>query len=347
MTVDDALAIKSVGNLALSPDAKQVVFVVTTRNAETNKNDSEVWVVAVGSGESRRLTYHEGTDRSPKWHPGSDWIAFISDRSGNSQIWGIDPAGGGTSAQGAVYLVTPGRSAKLLADMPGRESPADWSRDHGLILSGSGHALGTFNSQLWRVDLSTGNLTSLTAGLDENARLVTATPRGLLLSVAQRTGSGLMQIPIVGGKPSSPQGISDQSMFYSGFSVSDDGSMVAFLAESSSQPGEVFVSRASSWSPRRLSHINPQLSEIGLGEQRVVGWKSRADGEEIEGVLTLPVGYRSGVPVPLLLVIHGGPPGVSSNRFLGRPGAYPVQVFAGLGYAVLQPNYRGSTGYGE
>jgi dipeptidyl aminopeptidase/acylaminoacyl peptidase len=89
------------------------------------------------------------------------------------------------------------------------------------------------------------------------------------------------------------------------------------------------------------------MEELLLGEQRVVHWRSRADGEPIEGVLTLPVSYREGERVALLLIIHGGPSGVSSNRFSPRRGAYPIQVFAGMGYAVLQPNYRGSTGYGQ
>jgi dipeptidyl aminopeptidase/acylaminoacyl peptidase len=100
------------------------------------------------------------------------------------------------------------------------------------------------------------------------------------------------------------------------------------------------------FSARQLSDVNPQIANLALGEQRVVRWKSAHDGEEIEGVLTLPVGYQAGRRVPLLLIIHGGPSGVSSNGF-NPGGRYPSQVFSGLGYASLQPNYRGSTGYGE
>jgi dipeptidyl aminopeptidase/acylaminoacyl peptidase len=107
------------------------------------------------------------------------------------------------------------------------------------------------------------------------------------------------------------------------------------------------VSDASRFAPSRLTTVNPGVADLAFGTQRVVRWKSAADGEEIEGVLTLPVGYREGARVPLLLVIHGGPSGVSSNRFPPIRGAYPIPVFNALGYAVLQPNYRGSTGYGE
>jgi dipeptidyl aminopeptidase/acylaminoacyl peptidase len=141
--------------------------------------------------------------------------------------------------------------------------------------------------------------------------------------------------------------VTDDSHFYSRFSATDDATTVAFIAEGPAAPGNVHVSSTSNFTPKQLTNVNPQVTQFALGEHRVVEWRSKAGGEEIEGVLTLPVGYREGTPVPLLLVIHGGPSGVSSNRFSPRRGAYPIQVFAGMGYAILQPNYRGSTGYGE
>lgn len=99
--------------------------------------------------------------------------------------------------------------------------------------------------------------------------------------------------------------------------------------------------------PQRLTEINPQAEAFALGQQRVVEWTSSEDGEPIEGVLTLPVGYEEGDRVPFLVDVHGGPSGVDGMTFKAGGYAYPTQVFAGLGYAVLQPNYRGSTGYGE
>jgi dipeptidyl aminopeptidase/acylaminoacyl peptidase len=98
--------------------------------------------------------------------------------------------------------------------------------------------------------------------------------------------------------------------------------------------------------PRRLTSTNPQVAMFGHGEQRTVTWKSAADSESIEGVLSLPVGYQPGTKVPLLVVVHGGPAGVSAARYPSTNTAYPVQIFNSLGYAVLQPNFRGSTGYG-
>lgn len=94
---------------------------------------------------------------------------------------------------------------------------------------------------------------------------------------------------------------------------------------------------------RRLTDPNPRVAGFILGEQREVTWTS-TDGQEVSGVLTLPVGYQEGQRYPLIVSIHGGPAGADLLSFNG---GYGVQIFAGAGYAVLNPNYRGSTNYGE
>ena len=57
-----------------------------------------------------------------------------------------------------------------------------------------------------------------------------------------------------------------------------------------------------------------------------------------------PVGYKAGTRYPLIVAIHGGP---ASADVLGFNGGYNSQVYAGAGYVVLRPNYRGSTNYGH
>ncbi|MDP2957373.1 MAG: prolyl oligopeptidase family serine peptidase [Longimicrobiales bacterium] len=87
----------------------------------------------------------------------------------------------------------------------------------------------------------------------------------------------------------------------------------------------------------------PEVKGIGLGEEVEVEWRSR-DGKTVGGVLVYPVGYQRGQRYPLIVAIHGGPAGADQ---LGFNGGYGAQVYAGAGYAVLKPNYRGSTGYGN
>jgi dipeptidyl aminopeptidase/acylaminoacyl peptidase len=63
---------------------------------------------------------------------------------------------------------------------------------------------------------------------------------------------------------------------------------------------------------------------------------------EVEGILTLPADYKPETRIPLILHIHGGPAGSFTYSFSGI-----THVYAGLGYALLAPNVRGSTGYGD
>ena len=93
----------------------------------------------------------------------------------------------------------------------------------------------------------------------------------------------------------------------------------------------------------QLVDVNPEVKGIALGEQVEVEWTS-SDGKRVGGVLTYPVGYQRGQRYPLIVAIHGGP---AAADMLGFNGGYGSQVYAGAGYAVLQPNYRGSTGYGN
>ncbi len=91
----------------------------------------------------------------------------------------------------------------------------------------------------------------------------------------------------------------------------------------------------------RLTDSNPQVKGFLLGKQETIRWKS-TDGTTIEGILIKPVNYREDRKYPLIVQIHGGPASASINNF-----KYSFHVFSANDYAVFQPNYRGSTGYGE
>ncbi len=83
--------------------------------------------------------------------------------------------------------------------------------------------------------------------------------------------------------------------------------------------------------------------EIALGDEQEITWTSK-DGTKVSGILIKPVGYEAGKHYPLIVAIHGGP---AAADMLGFNGGYNAQVYAGAGYAVLMPNYRASTQYGE
>ena len=93
----------------------------------------------------------------------------------------------------------------------------------------------------------------------------------------------------------------------------------------------------------RLTNPNPQVDGFALGEATEITWKSK-DGKMVGGVLLKPAGFSPNRRYPLVVQIHGGPAGADLLSFNG---GYGSQVYAGAGYAVLMPNYRGSTNYGE
>jgi dipeptidyl aminopeptidase/acylaminoacyl peptidase len=94
---------------------------------------------------------------------------------------------------------------------------------------------------------------------------------------------------------------------------------------------------------RQLTDPNPHVRNFALGEESEITWTS-TDGKEVGGVLVKPVGYQAGQRYPLIVAIHGGP---AAADVLGFNGGYGSQVYAGAGYVVLKPNYRGSSNYGE
>jgi dipeptidyl aminopeptidase/acylaminoacyl peptidase len=89
-----------------------------------------------------------------------------------------------------------------------------------------------------------------------------------------------------------------------------------------------------------LSEVAPWLKEKDLAEMKPVSYRSR-DGLTINGYLTLPRNAPKG-PVPVVVNPHGGPWVRDSWGYNPE-----VQFLANRGYAVFQPNYRGSTGYGR
>jgi dipeptidyl aminopeptidase/acylaminoacyl peptidase len=85
----------------------------------------------------------------------------------------------------------------------------------------------------------------------------------------------------------------------------------------------------------------PELAEVRLGATRWLTYKAR-DGLEINAYLTLPPGLAAGVKPPLVVMPHGGPASRDSYGF-----DWWVQFLASRGYAVLQPQFRGSSGFGD
>ncbi len=124
--------------------------------------------------------------------------------------------------------------------------------------------------------------------------------------------------------------------------ISNDQTRIVYTYSNFTQPVDIYTSDLDGDNAVRLTDANPWVrTDAALADFRPVRWKSK-DGLEIEGILGLPPGYTEGARVPLLLQVHGGPPQQFANEFY-----FDLHIYAGMGYAVLGANVRGSSGYGE
>ncbi len=122
---------------------------------------------------------------------------------------------------------------------------------------------------------------------------------------------------------------------------SQDVQTILLYVEGPSQTPAYYYYRVAA---ARIEHVGderPALAERTLPTAKIVNWKA-SDGRELSGYLTLPPAHPDQKGLPLLLYPHGGPE--MRDHLVFDPW---VQFFAARGYAVFQPNYRGSDGFGR
>lgn len=125
------------------------------------------------------------------------------------------------------------------------------------------------------------------------------------------------------------------------FSISNNVSRVLALGEKYPGLPELLFLNRESGDVRPVTTMSAQLANFILPEQRVITYEN--EGQELEAILLIPAMYKGGnTKLPLVLEYHGGPYGRRTNTFRSS-----WQAFAGAGYAVVAPNYRGGVGYGD
>lgn len=124
-------------------------------------------------------------------------------------------------------------------------------------------------------------------------------------------------------------------------SRAEDESKMLVYAGNESDPGVLYMFDPGAGRMQEISQFRPELDFRALARPKPIQYTTR-DGMQISGFLTLPRG-REARNLPLILMPHGGPYGIRDKLQYNDE----VQLLANRGYAVLQPNYRGSGGYGE
>ncbi len=165
----------------------------------------------------------------------------------------------------------------------------------------------------------------------------------LVYLAAEGVWPTLSEIPAAGGERKVLLAAKDSGLIFGAPSYTADFKAFALTAQTPQIPGDLYA-----WEPgkemRRLTTLNPWLSERQFGKQDIYRYKAR-DGWDVEGLLIYPLGYESGKRYPLVVIVHGGPESNYSNGWVTRY-SEPGQALAAKGYLVFYPNYRASTGYG-
>jgi len=162
--------------------------------------------------------------------------------------------------------------------------------------------------------------------------------KSILVGGMRRARSGVYQLDATTGKVKTIiagdwNGVMD--------SMTADRRRGALVSSNPATAAELSVIDVGSGQMMRVTNANPQAASLETSQFRAVAWKSK-DGLDVEGMLWLPASYTPGTRLPLLLSIHGGPAGVWTTAFRGIN-----HVYTGLGWAVLEPNVRGSSSYGD
>ena len=314
-------------------DGDDAIFVDEGPSGQRAGTWNNFWVIDVASKEEKRITEVDHRIGSFAVSPGADRVAFTSrsenrrNQQNHSEIRLLDVE------SGEIRQLTENRAP---------ESRLVWAPD-GQSLAYTARTDGEWElmlDKIWIMDPESGDKRMVSGAFDGNISTFVWTPdaSAILFSGLQGTNNNLFRLDVGSGdvvKVTSALGSLSPSSF------SRDCTRMAYVFQDFDTPSDVWIGPTDGSSGVRLTDANPWIEEkIVLGKGELIQWTSK-DGTAIEGILMLPSGDPDEA-LPLLLHIHGGPAGVFRNAFSTQN-----HVWAGLGYAQLFPNVRGSSGYDD
>jgi dipeptidyl aminopeptidase/acylaminoacyl peptidase len=360
-----------VGDFEWSKDSKSIAFAANPVETKASKDRKEkysdydvfekdyqqnqLWLVDVVAAltsflpvEAKQLTSDLSLNvGSFAWSPDSTRIAFSATRNPLLAFGGDED----------IYLLdlTKNNAVKKIVALPGPDGSPMFSPDGKQLAFSTALAQPYFfyaNSHIAVVDVDAvlaktastpADVRDLTAKFDEDPRAIDWGPDGIYFAALQRTNVHAFRLD--------PQSAeirritAPDTFFIGGVSFTKDFKTIAFTEADGAHMSELYVSPVAAFSPRKLTDMTAQVKDWNLGTSEVISWKSK-DRAEIEGILHKPADYDPSKKYPLLVMIHGGPTGISQPLLAAGVYAYPVSIFLSKGALVLEPNYRGSAGYG-
>jgi dipeptidyl aminopeptidase/acylaminoacyl peptidase len=306
-----------------------------------DRRRTHLYVFDIATKTMTQVTSGDFDDRQPAWSPDGKMLAFTSnrstpdpDRTYDSNIWVV-----------AADNTDKGAHLTQVTTNPGSDEEPSWSPDGKWITYITHLDPKLFQYGTRHVGVSPaagGEAKVLTLALDRMSRVPHFSPDGKsIYFLAEDDGSNILcRVPVEGGEITRP--ISGRVAVF-GYSIAKTGDIAAMIM-TLDRPGEIYLMAdgAASGKFTRITHVNDEfLAKIRMVTPEYVKFKSK-DGTTVAGYLYKPLDYVAGKKYPTILHPHGGPVGEYFGTF-----DHFAQVLAANGYAVLEPNPRGSSGYGE
>jgi len=350
--------------ISWSPEGKQIAYISSTpddRAAEvsgdplvitrylykpdagegmTRFNDNRrlhIFVVDVGSKETRQLTKGNTDEHSIDWSPDGKELLYLTNPEPNQdEFFNYD----------VFALKLADNSFRRITATEFNEYNPQWSPDGKRILfRGTRRGLTDRettmeDTHVWVMNLDGSDRREIGAVIDQRQGSPKWAPDGnsVYFTVQERGSNYLVRLPISGG---APEYVVKDSGGVGSFSIGKGGT-IAYSFQSPRDVSQLYL-KTGNTAPRKLTDLNAQL--LGgkqIAEVESFTFISNDNKFEVEAFLTKPLGMTATSKHPLIVNIHGGPHGQNGPGF-----SYRNQVYAARGWAVLNVNYRGSTGYGQ
>ena len=311
------------------------VFIDEGPNGQTRGSWNGVWQVMVELGDAP----HDATRLTPEPRRIGD---FAPSPDGNFLAYahrGENRRNAGHLAEIVLLTIASGEEMQI-TDNDAPESQLRWSPD-GRAITFVAPDIETWEldqGNLYHHDIPTGETRQLIPDTDLDMRSYRWNPGGRSIDMValDRTDANLFRIDI---RSDEMEQLTREQGVLGGASFDALHNLAAVQYASPTDPGDLWLYDLGNGSRTRLTEANPNLAGKELAEPEVVRWTS-SDGLEIEGILYQPPGRSA--PGASVLEIHGGPAGVFTRGFDAD-----AQLLVAQGYAILQPNVRGSSGYGD
>jgi len=321
----------------ISPDGKHIAMLVDPRPKDSLEHVRQV----VDNDESRLYVLNADGAHGGWWCPDLDYVGQAAWSPDGQRLAVVSevPKIGRHGASDSIDICD-ASGTKHVAQLPVPISGIAWT-DGGRTLAFTSTTTQVLTpDHVWTVPVDGGAPKDRTPRLDGSAVGLVGDPQGTVWVELHR-GVAIEVDRFAGGKLTTaytwPNGIVVQPVFPR---LTGSPEAVAFDVADPAHAMNVAVAIRGRLT--RVTHESDDLlAHVSLGQVRVVSWTSK-DGIHLQGIATFPAGYQPGRPGRFLLLPHGGPEANDALRL-----DIFARFIAGLGYVVLQPEYRGSTGYGS